>query len=317
MAGDLIAPPSLGIIWLQEHFKKPVIYLSGNHEYYGFNLIFENHMAVGSPFENVHYLHRKAVTIDDVTFIGCTLWTDYQLYGDQTDAMYYASRCMNDHNYIYYDDNKVFTSENALEEHLKDKKFLINELKKKRNKVVVVTHHAPSEQSVAEWYKGDRLTPAFASNLENTILTYQPNLWVHGHCVDDKTEILTVNGWKKYNEIYQNEKLYSINPETLEIEYDDIHEIIILENYNENVIEFNRNGIDMCVTEEHAIPYLNTTKSKYHVKRAIDYFNLNNSFLIRSGILKNKGLNWKDRLLELYISIVSDGNITPANLIRS
>jgi len=34
-------------------------------------------------------------------------------------------------------------------------------------KTVVVTHHAPSSQSVHPRYANDLLTPAFASNLEN------------------------------------------------------------------------------------------------------------------------------------------------------
>ena len=46
---------------------------------------------------------------------------------------------------------------------------------------VVVTHHAPSIQSVPEHFKKDPLTSAYASDLEDFILQYQPLLWIHGH----------------------------------------------------------------------------------------------------------------------------------------
>jgi Icc-related predicted phosphoesterase len=50
-------------------------------------------------------------------------------------------------------------------------------------KFVVVGHHAPSSQSVAEWYKGDTLmNGAFRSDLEEFILDRpQIRYWFHGH----------------------------------------------------------------------------------------------------------------------------------------
>jgi Icc-related predicted phosphoesterase len=48
-------------------------------------------------------------------------------------------------------------------------------------KAVVVTHHAPSSQSVPPRYARDLLTPAFASNLENLMEGDWAALWVHGH----------------------------------------------------------------------------------------------------------------------------------------
>lgn len=45
---------------------------------------------------------------------------------------------------------------------------------------MVVTHHAPSFQSIAPMYRQDSLTPAFASNLD--YLMGEPIcLWIHGH----------------------------------------------------------------------------------------------------------------------------------------
>ncbi|HHJ15617.1 MAG TPA: hypothetical protein ENJ80_02855 [Gammaproteobacteria bacterium] len=46
---------------------------------------------------------------------------------------------------------------------------------------VVVTHHAPSSQSVHPRYARDLLTRAFASNLEHLMAGDRAAAWVHGH----------------------------------------------------------------------------------------------------------------------------------------
>jgi Icc-related predicted phosphoesterase len=46
---------------------------------------------------------------------------------------------------------------------------------------IVVTHNAPSIQSIADRYRADPVSAAFASNMDDFILEYQPHLWIHGH----------------------------------------------------------------------------------------------------------------------------------------
>ena len=46
-------------------------------------------------------------------------------------------------------------------------------------KVIVMTHHAPSYQSVAGQYRGDLLNAAYANRLD--ALVEKVDLWVHGH----------------------------------------------------------------------------------------------------------------------------------------
>ncbi|WP_185097449.1 hypothetical protein [Chryseobacterium sp. FH2] len=46
---------------------------------------------------------------------------------------------------------------------------------------IVVTHHAPSIQSIPGKYKNNPVTSAYVSNLEDFILEHQPLYWIHGH----------------------------------------------------------------------------------------------------------------------------------------
>ncbi len=46
---------------------------------------------------------------------------------------------------------------------------------------IVITHHAPSMQSVGEQYKKDITSSAFSSHLDDIILRYTPTYWIHEH----------------------------------------------------------------------------------------------------------------------------------------
>lgn len=133
---------------------------------------------------NVYILDDDEVVIQGVRFLGGTLWSDFKLFGEANAefARLDAQAAMNDYRLIRYgsdyrslqplDTQKMFTD-------------TVSFLKKKlaepfSGKTVVVTHHAPSLQSVHPIYKHDRLTPAFASDLESLMGT-PITLWVHGH----------------------------------------------------------------------------------------------------------------------------------------
>lgn len=75
-AGD-IGPVKQAIEWLAS-LGKPVVYVLGNHEYWGREysdvLAVAKAAAAGSQ---VHVLEKGSVVIQGVRFLGATLWTDY------------------------------------------------------------------------------------------------------------------------------------------------------------------------------------------------------------------------------------------------
>jgi Icc-related predicted phosphoesterase len=182
LAGDI----DLGdraIEWARQ-FKKPVIYLTGNHEYYKGHLeTVDQRIREAAAGTNVSILDDELV-IDDVRFIGGTLWTDFKLFSEaQAEfAKLDAQASMNDYRMIRTgpsyrklnpnDTQALFHRTVALMEKRLKEPF--------SGKTVVITHHAPSFQSIAPVYRQDSLTPSFASNLEH--LMGEPLcLWVHGH----------------------------------------------------------------------------------------------------------------------------------------
>lgn len=162
---------------------KPVIFVAGNHEFYGFDRHAElaTGRAEAAKLANIHVLERDSIEIGEVTFLGCTLWTDYKYAGvrEQARAMHMASQRLNDHRLIA-NGRRVWTPQDALEEHEASRAWLEGQLEApcERPKVVV-THHGPSRMSVGPSYRDDLLTAAFASNLDH--LVGKATLWVHGH----------------------------------------------------------------------------------------------------------------------------------------
>lgn len=76
--------------------------------------------------------------------------------------------------------------------HQETKAFLATELRRLRGRnTVVVTHHAPSGQSISPEFKDDPLSGCYASNLEDLIVETQPAVWIHGH-VHHKTTTASV-----------------------------------------------------------------------------------------------------------------------------
>lgn len=214
-AGD-IGTGKQGMTWLLENFDIPVIYVAGNHEFYGNNWKVGKHyetlhdMAAGT---HVHFLQDEEIEINGVLFFGATLWTDYELYGNSSAAMMVARQGteileqqydgtwkknrytgMSDFSAIKTGRSgeaaRKLTSAWVQSAHRVSRVNIDLFLEKKFNgPKVVVTHHAPSEQSLMADYRErkDPFNPCYASNLEN-LIAYSEGLstWIHGHVHEAK-----------------------------------------------------------------------------------------------------------------------------------
>lgn len=183
-AGD-IHTASAGVRWLAERAQgKPVIYVSGNHEWY-FRVMADEIKAARqlADQEGVHFLWDQEVAIDGVRFLGTPLWTDFELYGEPADSMAYAEFRMNDYKVINsVDKATVLRANDTRRWSLKSRAWLAEKLADQApKKTVVVTHHLPHPQSIEARYRGSHLSPAYASDLSTMVERSGAMLWVHGH----------------------------------------------------------------------------------------------------------------------------------------
>ncbi|WP_273429737.1 metallophosphoesterase [Chitinibacter tainanensis] len=185
LAGDL-AEGTRGLKWLKENFKYiPVLYVPGNHEYYGSNLATIDSELQQQARPPIYVLQRQSVVIGDVRFLGCTLWTDFSLFGLAKcgAAKLLAQRAMADFRYISKSTEygvQLFTPSDSVKVHELDYAWLQQALAEPfEGKTVVITHHAPAVGSLHPRYQHDLLSSAFISDLSD--LMGLSVLWVHGH----------------------------------------------------------------------------------------------------------------------------------------
>jgi predicted phosphodiesterase len=202
LAGDIHSPGRKAVKWAKQEPTfggKPIILVPGNHEFYGCEVARElAAMKTLSEPSNVHVLDRGEATLGGVRFLGCTLWTDFQLpvkqlLGDpEIDvgrAMATGNLQLNDFRLIellavtklQLHTGRLLRAEDTLAWHWTDRDWLRRSLRESFNgPTVIVTHHAPAIGSVADQYAADWLTPAFVSDLTDAFFEV-PTLWIHGH----------------------------------------------------------------------------------------------------------------------------------------
>lgn len=174
-----------GIQWIQSKIKNsPVVYVLGNHEYYkGSYPKTLNKIIDLATNTNVHVLENKSVEINGITFHGATLWTNFELFGNARINGSICQEKMNDYKLIRRD--PTYSKLRSIDTyciHQASIKWLENSLRNSTTEQnIVVTHHAPSINSIPVPYRDDIVSSAYASNLETFILTYQPDYWIHGH----------------------------------------------------------------------------------------------------------------------------------------
>ncbi len=161
------------------------ILVLGNHEFYRaeYNSVKKRIPAyIESKWDNISVLEKEFIEIDGVVFLGTTLWTSIRDMDPLT--MTIAKRTMNDYLMVKFNTRK-FDPLDSVAEFYESKKWLEYELPQwKDKKVVIVTHHAPSDRSIAPeyWESYSELNYCYFSPLE-TLIMDNPHIhaWIHGH----------------------------------------------------------------------------------------------------------------------------------------
>lgn len=182
LAGDIAS--GTRALDLFGNWPYPVIYIPGNHESYGASIEHTEaeFLRRAATFPNIHVLTQGRCEIAGIRFLGCTLWTDYDLFGTENHslAMAICERQIIDHLYIKTINNTPFKPADALQIHQAQKQWLRDQLADPfAGKTVVITHHAPSRLSLHPIYTNDLSSAGFVSDLSD--LMGSATLHIHGH----------------------------------------------------------------------------------------------------------------------------------------
>ena len=189
LAGDISRPREAVAFALR--FDKPVLYVPGNHAFYGGSLdgvaAQLRELCEGT---HVHLLDEAALVIDGVRFLGATLWSDFELFdeaGRRAASRTEAVRLVRDFSRIRVreGEGEVFTPECSAALFRRHTAWLEARLAERHDgPTVVITHHAPSTRSIHPRFADSLLNACFVSDAERVVRGSGAVLWIHGHTHD-------------------------------------------------------------------------------------------------------------------------------------
>lgn len=189
----------------------PIVMVAGNHDVMG--LWWHNGIEVLKAEARKHgivLLENEEWQFKGIRFLGCTLWTDYELYGPQhvKELIAKVPGCLPEYRAIGVASKLVQTKDLAptyfqhqlkgslnhstirslsaidvIDRHKASRAWLLEQLQDESDQpTVVLTHHLPHRKSIDPKYLGKVSTGGFASNCDELFVQpKKPVYWLHGH----------------------------------------------------------------------------------------------------------------------------------------
>jgi len=171
-----------GIRWAQHAFgDRPVLYVLGNHEFYGFDFdrLVED-ARESCRGSSVRVLEHERVDLGGFRFLGCALWTDLQVFGGEMRKAAAAAveSQLTDYRLIRRGPRRLRAADTE-SMCRSSRTWLAREIAASPLPVVVVTHHVPTLATRHPDF--DSLTDAAFHNAFDDLIRPPVRLWIHGH----------------------------------------------------------------------------------------------------------------------------------------
>jgi hypothetical protein len=193
VAGDTRQGLAAALRELRAAYPPPleVVVVAGNHEFWARPALpaaIDEGRRVAADL-GLHYLENEVAVIGGATgvrFAGCTLWSDYGLFGEasRAAAMRAALEGMRDHKRIKWSSNPWarFRPQEARALHLTSLAFLEAVLATHYpGPTVLVTHFAPTIDAVSPSHRDGLLAASACTALVPLVDRFGPAAWISGH----------------------------------------------------------------------------------------------------------------------------------------
>jgi hypothetical protein len=142
-----------------------------------------------------------------------------------------------------------------------------------------------------------------------TVSEYDANIF-YGHCFDDKTELLTYNGFKKYTDLNIGDYVLTLNQKTRFLEWNKVNHVFIYNHYGE-MIRIKNRSVDLLVDDEHGLLATWKKGDNLQLFPAKDIFDKSSIAFLVSGKFEQDNVDYpiSDDLLRLVAWIISEGSI--------
>ena len=163
----------------------PVIYVPGNHEYYGFQPredVDSGWRALADAHRGLHYLVAEGVTVCGVRFWGAPWYSNLWGLVDHWRAwntwkLDMFERYILDFRYPHNSVNRW-----NLAKHLESHQAQTELLAAQAGRVdVMITHWPPTKEAIHPKFEGEDTNPYFINDREDLVRAIGARLWVSGH----------------------------------------------------------------------------------------------------------------------------------------
>ena len=190
-----------------------VIYVLGNHEFYGqdFNQLIKDYRILSENNDMFSFLEKDVLNLNGVDFIGTTLWTSAGTK-DISEEIDFNTKTHLDNISDFKKINKFtpVVMKTIFYESFNFIKEAVNNSKAEHK--VVITHHAPCNISSLEHYRANVVAQSsHVTELGNYISYTDISVWIHGHLHNssdyfiNETRILcNPRGYKDRNGLNEN-----------------------------------------------------------------------------------------------------------------
>eukprot|EP00792_Barthelona_sp_PAP020_P006659 TRINITY_DN3052_c1_g2_i1.p2 TRINITY_DN3052_c1_g2~~TRINITY_DN3052_c1_g2_i1.p2 ORF type:complete len:281 (-),score=67.68 TRINITY_DN3052_c1_g2_i1:2439-3281(-) len=169
--------------YISSEFKQ-IIYVAGNHEYYGsnFRLTLNEIKARLLSYDNIKFLEKDSIKINNLTIVGTTLWS----LPDKHCLKFFKS-FSSDFKCIKNPSEGIVSSLDFIIEHKKCLEYLENVMNnlESEERVLIASHHVPGLCDVIDRHvRRKELVSLYGSDLREFLCRHKNKivLWCCGHC---------------------------------------------------------------------------------------------------------------------------------------
>ena len=176
--------------WASENYRETLI-IPGNHEFYMSGDVGTiKNGCIAEIRHNIKCYYNSVVTIENVDFILCTLWSKIA-----SENAFITQKNVSDFYRIAYN-GRLINAYEFNKAHQESIKFLQKTIElNKKSKRIVISHHVPTTLCMADEFKNSRINGAFVAELHDFIYDNEIDFWIYGHSHRNMPEI-DINGTK-------------------------------------------------------------------------------------------------------------------------
>ena len=177
LAGDIGMADDETVEWLRglSGRYEAVLYVPGNHEFYGKDLADANSFMSGmSAYGGFEWMNNQAVQVGERRFVGSPLWANFC---HEPLSMFNAGRAINDFRRIRHGSG-LMTPAAMLDLHTEAVKFLTETVQPGD---IVITHWPPTLMARNTGFPMDDIAKYFCADIPGVVVSTRPELWICGH----------------------------------------------------------------------------------------------------------------------------------------